>query len=174
MKVAIPILIMLFFLFGFTNCEKKCGFGEITGEVEFYLIDSFQLQGQDCAINENSILLESESFILYEEIISYDRESYLFELEESALERIAQLEHSVTGRPFALLANGELVLSGYFWPAYSSISCPWYIIDPLMVDYHGGLKLVMGYPGEIPGLFDPDRRLDERMLEIFATDGKLK
>ena len=43
-----------------------------------------------------------------------------------------------------------------------------------MIDYNNGLRVKMGYPGEVPGLFDPDHRNDEQILNIFERDGKLK
>ena len=164
---------MLFMLFGLWNCEKKCDPTDISGDVHIFLVSDYELQGEGCAIDNESVILDSVPFIFYEELISYNENQYLFEIDDVVYARIAEMEHNVYGKAFALVANEELIYTGYFWPSISSLSCEWYTIDPLSISYHGGLKVKMGYPGEIPGIIDPDVRNHDLIRCIFERDGKL-
>jgi hypothetical protein len=51
--------------------------------------------------------------------------------------------------------------------------CDWLVIDPL--DYSGRheLKVKLGYPGLVEGDVIPDKRNDEKLLDVLRMDNKL-
>ncbi|HBG25425.1 MAG TPA: hypothetical protein DDX10_10330, partial [Rikenellaceae bacterium] len=84
---------------------------------------------------------------------------------------IKNIDHSVSGVAFAVTANGRVVYTGYFWPMFSSASCNWVTIDPIIAEYAKELKVTLGYPGDWEGV--EDRRNDERIISILSRDKKL-
>jgi len=174
MKLLPSIIVSMFMLFGISFCGKNCDLDHIEGEVVFYLIENFEYDGSGCAIDEASVKLYETPYIRYDQILSYDKDEHSFYVDGSIIQLMDDNTIPVAGKAFAILANDELIYKGYFWPSYSSLSCDWYIIDPVMSRINEVLKVQMGYPGEKPGIIDPDMRNDERILCIFERDGKLK
>ncbi|PCJ82500.1 MAG: hypothetical protein COA49_00070 [Bacteroidetes bacterium] len=144
------------------------------GKVELFLIDSFSKIDNSYQIDENSVITESSPLITYADFLSYDSTEYTFELSEKAKEIIKNLEHAVHGLAFAIKANDTLIYTGYFWPSYSSASCDWIVIDPLMTNVGDKISVRLGYPGLVQGQIIQDKRNDERIIEIFKHDNKLK
>ncbi len=139
--------------------------------MEFFLLVSYQTIGQSCQIDERTIITEDEPVIFYPELLTYNPNTYTFELSESAKARIKALEQSTTGIAFAVLAGRQLVYTGYFWPGYSSASCNWVTIDPIFLDL--GMTVKLGYPGPVDGQEIPDRRNDPAIIKILERDNKL-
>lgn len=172
MKTFTSLLIIILISFGLSNCEKKCEFGEIEGDVAFYLLDSFETIGEGCKIDDSSVALQNEALINYDQLLSYDSENFTFAVNDEVLELMDE-SYPVHGTAFGVVADGALIYTGYFWPSYSSLSCNWYTIDPIFVKINNNMRVYMGYPGEHPDLIDPDKRNDERIICIFERDGKL-
>lgn len=163
--------IILWILLPFASCDWDQG--NVTGKVEFYLVAEFNTVGEGCAIDPQSVKLYPDPLIRYSELLSYNPEEHTFEITDGAKDTIRNLEHSVVGVPFGVTAGGELIYTGYFWPAYSSLSCQWVVIDPLFGMRGNTLRVELGYPGISEGAEIPDRRNDPRILGIFRRDGKL-
>jgi len=142
-----------------------------TGFVELYLLDSYKTIGYSKQIDETSIVTKADPLIAYSDILSYDSSNYTFKITDKAKSAVNSLGLSVFGVPFVIKANYVIIYSGYFWPSYSSATCDWTVIDPIMIDYHKGLKVELGYPW--PWASVPDKRNDKRILDIFADDHKL-
>ena len=151
---------------------KKINIGE-NGTVDLFLIEKYEKLHQSCQIDEKTVKTENFPFLSYKDFESYDNENYTFKLTNEAAEKVKNLKPSVFGLPFALKANNELIYTGYFWPSYSSASCAWVIIDPIMMQ-DNQLKVQLGYPGQFEGQSIPDKRNDERILSIFRKDKKLR
>jgi len=166
-------IIVLFVLIN-AGCEKDNNNGYSNGKVELYLIDTFSVIDNSYQIDESNLITESTPLINYSDFLLYDSSEYSFELSDKAVEKIDSMEYSVHGLAFAVKANDTLIYTGYFWPGYSSASCDWIVIDPLMVRTGNKIKVRLGYPGTIPGLVIEDKRNDERLIRIFKHDGKLK
>ena len=155
------------------GCEKDNNVNS-KGKVELYLIDSFSKIDNSYQINESSVITESSPLIEYAYFLSYESAEYTFELSEKAKEIIENLEHSVHGLAFAIKANDTLIYTGYFWPSYSSVSCDWIVIDPFMTNAGDKMSVRLGYPDLVQGQIIQDKRNDERIIEIFKHDNKLK
>lgn len=154
-----------------TGCAKDNTFRPTGGVVEFYLIDTYQTSGPNFQIDETTVSIKGDPLVLYPDLLTYDSSAHSFEILDAARERISNLEHSAHGIAFALIADRELIYTGYFWPSYSSAVCEWVTIDPLQLFSGNTLTVNLGYPGEWPGV--PDRRNDPRLLEILERDNKL-
>ena len=173
MKFSILIsAIFTLLLFSPTGCEKWRGDAE--GDVELYLLESYQTEEHTWAILSSSIKLHEAPLIAYPDFKSYNSKKHIFKISDAAAQAVKDQEHSVHGLAFAVTANGEVVYTGYFWPGYSSAGCQWIVIDPLMIFGDNELRVELGYPGLIEGVDIPDERNNELILDIFRRDGKLK
>jgi len=154
------------------GCDKKDFHHE---KVELYLIESF-VKSEDghCKIDENTVVTKKSPLIGYSEIVSYDPESYTFELSDNAVKKIKNMELSVHGIPFAIKVDNILIYTGYFWPSYSSASCDWVTINPVRTYGSNQLIVELGYPGHNEGDNIPDKRNDKRIIDTFKQDHKLK
>jgi hypothetical protein len=154
------------------GCERN----EINsdGKVDLYLLDTYTKIENSFQIDEATIKTQASPLINYSDFISYDSSNYTFELTEKAKNVIKNLEHSVFGVAFTIKANGELIYSGYFWPSYSSATCDWIVIDPLTTIIGNKITVKLGYPGLNQGQTISDKRNDNRIIQIFERDNKLK
>ena len=171
-----PIVFITLFValtFVFSACGKNENTNPVNGHVELYLLDSFKTIGYTGQIDEKTIVLKARPLVTYSDFLSYDPATYTFKISNTAREAIKSLEHSVHGLAFAIKANNVLIYSGYFWPGYSSASCDWVVIDPMGLSLDNKLMVELGYPGFMEGQVIPDRRNDQRILDIFAGDNKL-
>lgn len=162
---------LLLILSIFLSCEKNNG--DVSGDVELFLIESFETIDQSCGIEISSVEIKLEPLISYSEIKSYNSKKYTFKISDKAREAVEGLEHSVFGLPLAFVANDEVIYTAYFWPSYSSGSCQWVVIDPLMVQMNNKLTVSLGYPGPFEGITIPDMRNSPMILDIFQRDKKL-
>jgi len=170
------ILFITFFValtFVFIACGKNENANPRNGHVELYLLDSFKTIGYTNQIDEKTIVLKNRPLVTYSDFLSYDPGTYTFEISNTAKEAIKNLEHSVHGLAFAIIANNVLIYTGYFWPSYSSASCDWVVVDPMGLSLDNELMVALGYPGLMEGHVILDRRNDQRILDIFASDDKL-
>ncbi len=152
-----------------SGCDKE-ETNNIKGiDVELYLIESYETTDILYQINENSVITETRPLLYYSDFLSYDSNNYIFVISEESKNRIENLEHSVHGIPFALKVDNEIIYTGYFLPSYSSLIFDWIIVDPIAIDYYNGIKVKLGFLGsEIP-----DRRNDNKILNVFRRDNKL-
>lgn len=163
----------LFFLLT-CGCEKNESNVNSNEKIELYLIDTYSKIGYSYQIDENSVVTKNTPLIYYSDFLSYDSTECTFEVSDKAVAAIKNLEHSVHGLPFAIKANDTLIYTGYFWPSYSSASCNWVVIDPIMTSLYQKIQVRLGYPGLIEGQTIQDNRNDERIIRILKLDHKLK
>lgn len=158
----------------FTGCEKNENNPGSTGKVELYMIETYSKVEFSSQIDENSVVTEKSPLIYYQDFLSYDSTEYTFELSDRAIKSIQNLDHSVHGLAFAIKANNTLIYTGYFLPGYSSASCDWIVIDPIMITIRNKMQVKLGYPGLVQGQIIEDKRNDKRIVRIFKQDNKLK
>ncbi len=149
------------------GCEKD----EVNadGKVELFLIQSCSKIENSFQIDEKTIKTKTTPLISYSDFISYDSVNYVFQISDKAKKAINGIGYSA----FAIKADGALIYSGYFWPSYSSASCDWVVIDPIMTSYDNKMKVNLGYPGLVHRQLIPDKRNDSRIIKIFEHDNKL-
>jgi len=170
-KIAINFLTFLLFSLALISC---CGDDVSTGEkVELYLLEYFETVEQTCQIDESTIVINKNPLLYYSDFISYNSKEYTFKLSERGRSAIGLEDFPVTGLPFAIVVNNEIIYTGYFWPGYSSASCQWIVTDPISLYSIDEMRIQLGYPGQIDGISIPDHRNDPRLLYVFRRDGKL-
>jgi hypothetical protein len=174
MKTRFIFSILGLIVFFASGCEKNDNNLRSNGKVELYMINSCLTIDNSSQIDENSVITDSLPLITYSEFLSYDSTECIFELSNNAIEAIGSLKHSVHGLAFAIKANDTLIYTGYFWPGYSSASCDWIVIDPLMTSISNKIQVKLGYPGLVQGQIIEDKRNDSRIIRIFKQDNKLK
>jgi hypothetical protein len=159
--------------FIFIACDKNENTNPNDGSVELFLLDSYQTIGStDYQIDEKTIVTKSQPLLTYSDFLSYEPNTFTFKISDTAKETIKSLKHSVHGIAFAIKANNVLIYSGYFWPSYSSASCDWVVIDPMMLLISNELMVQLGHSPYNVQLI-PDKRNDKRILDIFTSDDKL-
>ncbi|MFO7669998.1 MAG: hypothetical protein R6W31_10105 [Bacteroidales bacterium] len=173
MKYRTLSLFLVVLLIGaFTSCEKSDR--DVIGEVEFYLLEDFVTVNETPEIELASVVLTEDPLLVYSDLTFYNAREHYFNVTDRAKEKIEGMEHSVSGKAFAVTANREVVYTGYFVPAYSSASVQWIVIDPIFWHLTNRMDVNLGYPGQFEGIEIPDLRNDERILKIFRRDRKLK
>jgi hypothetical protein len=156
----------------FIACDKNENANPKDGRVELFLLDSYKTIGNTYQIDEKTIIAKSKPLVTYSDFLSYDPNTFSFKISDAAKEDIKSLKHSVHGIAFAVKANNVLIYSGYFWPSYSSASCDWVVIDPMMLLISNELMVQLGHSPYYVQLM-PDKRNDKRILDIFTSDDKL-
>jgi len=168
-STALTFVVISFFFSTFNSCVR-CN--EESNTVDIYLLKSFNTVGITQEIDINSVVTKSEPFVKYSEIVSYNKRKYEFELTPSAIKNIANEKFPTNGKGFAIKANDKVIYAGYFWPSYSSASCDWFTIDPLII-IDNKITIKLGYPSDSFSVVTDDKRNDPEILDIFKSDNKL-
>lgn len=152
-----------------TGCEKDETNNDVGKDVELYLIESFKTKDTQYQIDENTVVTKAIPLLYYSDFISYDSQQYIFEISDESIKRINKLEQTISGIPFALKVNDEIIYTGYFWYTYSSQLCDGIIIWPEFIDVNGGI--IVEYSNLISDV--PDNRNANEILDVFRQDNKL-
>lgn len=171
-KLVFFVVLLSLILTAPSGCDKYEISNLSRDKVEFFLIKSYKRVDYTQAIDENSIELDRIPLVNYSDILSYSASNHYFRFSDRGVKAVKGVEQSVNGVPFALVADGELIYTGYFWPSFSSASCEWITIDPLLIYSNNRMMVHLGYPGDFEGV--PDRRNDQRLLNILRRDDKLE
>jgi len=171
-KLVFFVVLLSFILTALSGCDKYELSNLSIDKAELYLIKSYKRVEYSQDIDERSIELYRRPLVNYSDIISYSASNHYFRFSDRGVKAIKDMKHSVNGVPFALVADGELIYTGYFWPSFSSASCEWITIDPILVLGNNRMRVNLGYPGDFDGVLD--RRNDHRLLEILGRDNKLE
>ncbi len=175
MRKTILLISLIAFLGIILNaCERNEEENPTSGLVELYLLDSYTTVGNTLQIDENSAITKPLPLLRYSDFLYYDSVNFAFKVTDKGEKIIEKLNVSVHGLAFAITADHEVVYTGYFWPSFSSASCDWLVIDPIMVAMNNELAVKLGYPGAFQGVSIPDKRNDKRIVEIFKANHKLK
>jgi len=168
-SIIISLLILLL-----TGCEKYLSPRQQGYGLEFYLIKDFQRIGTSAKIINSNVNLSDSVIIYYDEILSYNSDTYTFTVTESCANKLNDFKNNhIHGKPFAVTVDKELIYTGYFWCGFSSSMVDWVTIDPLNYSGKNQLPVSLGYPGLFQGDYIPDNRNDYRILDILRRDGKL-
>ncbi len=145
----------------------------VVGEVEIYLLESFETEGYTNQIVESTVVCKDQAFLTYNQLLSYNSSTYTFSIVDEAKSLFALQDTMVHFQAFAVKANNDLIYTGYFWPEYSSQIVNWIVASPLLAETYGTLKMELGYPVSVVDEPIPDNRNDNRIINIFRRDNKL-
>lgn len=167
------LIIFLFILLSFViiSCNENDPPLGMNGTVELFEVEQYETIDNTDQIDESTVVTKKTPLLEYEDLLSYDSKEYKFEISEHGRQLFE--EPPVKAGAFAIMANGELIYTGYFVPGYSSRLWFWNTIDPLMVDFNGDchVRRITLQGGNQPTY--PDKRNDTRILDIFRRDHKL-
>jgi hypothetical protein len=168
-SIIISLLILLL-----AGCEKYLSPRQQGYGLEFYFIKDFQRIGTSAKIINSTVNLSDSVIIYYDEILSYNSDTYTFTVSESCANKLNDFKNNhIHGKTFAVTVDKELIYTGYFWCGFSSSMVDWVTIDPLNYSGKNRLSVSLGYPGLIQSDYIPDDRNDYRILDILRRDGKL-
>jgi hypothetical protein len=154
------------------SCDKGMLSNGDNGDTGIFILKSYSKIPGTVHIDETSAVTYRIPLVNYSGILSYDSINHVFTLSERAIDKIKNLKVPVNGLPFAFKIDGKIIYTAYLWPGFSSATCDWMAADPIMAEFYGGLKINLGYPGDMPGV--ADRRNDSRIIDLFRTDNRLK
>jgi len=154
------------------SCEKQDIYpGD---SLEIYLLKDYKTVQGSAEIIKSSITLENYPLVGYKDILGYDSANYEFKISDTVAREIRNMTMPLAGTAFAVAIDKEVIYSGYFWTVLSSISCDWMVILTSNISYlDPGLKIDLGYPGEINDLNLRDPRNDYRIIRLLRDDNKL-
>ncbi len=143
---------------------------EPVGEFAIFLpIEDLTL---DDVHNLDEIILQEAPVLSMDDIIAYDAETHVIELEPTVAERWDGLE--LTGRFFVVMVGKELIYAGAFMAAYFSRTYDGVVILwPSMEGSPNTIKIQLGYPWE-DFFTGEDPRADPRIMEALHQAGKLR
>lgn len=169
------LIILILIVILFSGCEKYQYSREPGNGLEFYLIKNFQKVDNSSKIINSTVILSDSVIIYYDEILSYNPNTYTFTVKENCSNRLNDIRNpNIHGTPFAVTVNRQIIYTGYFWCGFSSSMVDWVTIDPLNYGGRNELRVSLGYPGLIQGDYIPDDRNDPRILNTLRKDRKLE
>jgi len=166
-KDSVFIIISFLILVILSSCEKYDS--DITGDINFFLLDEYETEGIRGVINDDGLVLHDEPIIFYGELLEYNSVNHSFTLDPEASARI----NNQFGSAFAVSLEDEVIYTGYFWSGFSSAIVDWVVIDLLEVEGSNKMNVKLGYPYMFEGVTIPDNRNHNRLLSVFARDDKL-
>jgi hypothetical protein len=160
------------FLFLSSACKKSEFDANSAGErLEIFALKTFQWQKNNvCAVDPASAKLEKEPLVGNDDIISYNRTDFMFELKGAAAQKVKNFSPRA---PFAVAVDGEIVYIGVNMPNFLSSVC----FESITLQYWGPDKVALrlGYPGVLEGAKEiEDRRNDASILATLKKQGKLR
>ncbi len=163
-----------FFIATLVNCQKSTTDVVIGDKLEFYLLENYTTVDNTMRIDESSASISSEVLINYDDIISYNSSTYCLKVSPDIMEELKVNDgFNYHTKAFAITIDREIIYTGYFWYAFSSRICDWFVIDPILSNNETGLKVSMAYPTNEYRISDVDKRNDSRILRLLKKDGKL-
>ena len=150
--------------------------------VAIYLISSpIDLSTNATALDKAQLTLSTESLISYEEIKSYAADAHILKVQPAAIDRLKELSGNIplSGKPFAVVVDGNVVYTGLLWNPISSFSAayPFIVLDKTEINgtsafAQGELKIEFRTPPP-GGATRADLRNDSRLLDRLKQDNKL-
>jgi len=140
-------------------------------QVEFYLLESYQLVTGKCQVDVTSARLKNSALVANDDILSYSGRDYEYGLTSNAVQKI----NALSGRtPFALTLDKEIIFIGVYMPLIMSSTCDQSITMYVNTISNNAI-LNLGYPyGLLPGSSIIDQRNNPRVVNALFRQGKLK
>lgn len=161
------IALLALSVFAFNSCEKYDT--DIEGDIAIYTLKEYDKKAESSEILNSGLVLDDLPLISYDEITLYNSKTHTFQITESAAERVKNLYQSA----FAVVLEGEIIYTAYFWSGISSHIVDWTVTDILSLETSQNLHVQLGYPYLMDDMNIPDKRNDNRLLSVFERDGKL-
>jgi hypothetical protein len=141
------------------------------GQVEMYVLKTYQLMVGRCQVDGAASTLEDKPFVFNDDIINYSKADYRFLLTNKAIQKIKAFG---AFQPFAVTVNKQVIYYAIFKPSISSSSCDHSITMDVDWANANGILLKLDYPGQLQGVVIDDQRNNATLLKALSAQGKLK
>lgn len=174
-RIFFLVIVVLF------SCEKnlELTYNSLGNGVEFYLSQSsisYLNINNYSTIQLDTVELQQEPFISYNDILSYDSANYTFTIRFSKYNE-SFLDLFKDSNNFIVSVDKEPVIFGFFWSLIRSQICPYvHLIEPYEKfdsDNANEIKLYFGYPTSEFAIGE-DPRNNPKLISRLKKDGKLK
>jgi hypothetical protein len=156
------VLIIATALLVIAGCQSAASRGPRLG---IYLVQ------EPSALLEN-IKLAATPLLTEKDIVSYNWEEHRIVFTEEGFQKLPkQNEVGVAGKQFVLVVDGKRCYLGAFWTGFSSISCPYPVIDVLRIG-NNTATIQRAYPQSQFGVGE-DPRPNKRLKQLLAQLKKL-
>lgn len=155
----ISFLLVIIGIIAFVRCEKEEQ-PELNNELTFSRLNYEE---------DNSSFQIMDVIVKYDEIVAYDSAQYVFQLDEQAWERIKGKITPIYPDPnfgFGVTIDDELIYKVAYIPGYHSYSYPDLIKFEAV--HPNCIHLWLGHYDGV------EKVNDNRIIELFSKDGKLK
>ena len=83
------LILSVLLMLSLSSCEKYDL--DITGDINFYLLEEYETEGIRGLIKDEGIVLNDEPVIPYSELLEYNSDNHSFKLQPATSERIKDL-----------------------------------------------------------------------------------
>ena len=182
MRIFLIFILSLSYFFSYSQNKK-----ENTCKVEFYLLKNIIPQSDTInnlgAFSATPNDLEKNPFIKDYEIASYSRvsnsiktdstnaitERFIFKVPDSVTKRVNSLNlPPCCGRQFALLINGKICFTGYFWNRLFLFSYD----SPSVIAYDSSIDIIVNPISKYSSTDNPVSLLDYLLTDCFNSRKK--
>lgn len=155
------------------NKNQTSNEGETT-KVEIFLLKTAQFTPGKCQVDAGASAIEAAPFITNDDIISYSKNQYEYELSQTAVEKIKSTNINRDGTPLAVTVNGQIIYYCILKPDYSNIPCYHSITLGYSNIQDNKVQMRLGYPVQTQGIVIEDKRNDQALLTALAQQNKLR
>jgi Kunitz/Bovine pancreatic trypsin inhibitor domain len=140
-----------------------------TSQVAFYLLKSYQMLPNKCAVDLKSVVLADRPLVSQADIISYDDKTFTYTVSANAYTNgIKQLRD---GTPIAICLDKTVLFASIFKPLTSSSTC--YHSITMQALPNNQVKFQLGYPTLPNGVVIDDQRNNASLVESLKIAKKL-
>lgn len=152
------------------GCKKETN-PVFTEPVGIYMIDDYSIKtGKNYEIDNNSIGSFYKRIVYFDEIVGYDSATHTFTVNNTAINRIHNMNVQVSGAAFSVNVKDKVIYTGYFYPGSSPVHFDCIACD---ADSSGNeLHMQYGYPAEMTAPV-PDPRNDTLLISVLKDGNKL-
>jgi hypothetical protein len=137
-------------------------------QITFYLLKSYQMIPNKCAIDPASVVLETKPLITQDDIVSYADKSYTFTINANGYNNVRQLRDAT---PIAVCIDNKVAFLSVYKPLTSSSTC--YESITMQALPNNQVKFQLGYPTLLNGVMIDDQRNNNMLLETLKVANKL-
>ena len=166
------------------SCECNDDETQSSAGIEIYRTDTtyfHDIQKDYTTLDLDTIALEDTPLLRYEDLIKYDTSSHKltmgFSHDSLKINTFFENFDVQYGSMFMVTLDNDPIYCGWFWSGHISRPCNWvYILEPVYeLDSLEDNEIIIGfnYNSDYWQKY-PDPRLDPRIIERLAKDGKIE
>jgi hypothetical protein len=160
------LIFIIFISLALTSCKKNTA---ERGDVELYLLETFQLVPGKCKVDAGSATLKDTPLLTNRDFLEYRTDDYDFKLTKDACQKIKDLTPRT---PFAITVDKKVIYYAMFMPSFMSSTCDQSITMDLRLE--NMIHMSLGYPWAMGSDPVDDQRSNRELLTALKKQGKLR